>query len=270
MNAKKGIAFVTTSPTDAVVDSVLLGGKQGASWYYTWSPVSSVPDAHGAEFVPMLWDASPAQWAALRANYHADYTGWLLFLNEPNHPQQANMSPETAAIVYHALRLEYPLAQIVAPGCWDRPLQDAKTGEWSMGGDHWLTEWREAHWRWFHSYPDVAAYAVHYYTGREPYNAVVRFYSEWLQKNDHRYGVQVWLTEFRFCNEWWADVPGFDLAHYMRQQIKATQMLFYLDRWAYFANREYLADPIVSNDDCHIGLNTDEGLTNLGRVFMDL
>ena len=180
------------------------------------------------------------------------------------------MSPETAAIVYHALRLEYPLAQIVAPGCWDRPLQDAKTGEWSMGGDHWLTEWREAHWRWFHSYPDVASYAVHYYTGREPYNAVVRFYSEWLQKNDHRYGVQVWLTEFRFCNEWWADVPGFDLAHYMRRQIRAMEALPWLARYAYFANREYLADPVVSNDGCHIGLNTDEGLTNLGKVYLDL
>ena len=69
MNAKKGLAFVTTSPTDAKVDSVLLGGKQGAAWYYSWRPVSPVADAHGAEFVPMLWDASQANWTALQANY---------------------------------------------------------------------------------------------------------------------------------------------------------------------------------------------------------
>ena len=30
MNAKKGLAFVTTSSTDATVDAVLLGGKQGS------------------------------------------------------------------------------------------------------------------------------------------------------------------------------------------------------------------------------------------------
>ena len=65
-------------------------------------------------------------------------------------------------------------------------------------------------------------------------------------------------------------MPGFDLALYMRQQIRAMEKLPYLDRWAYFANREYLADPVVSNDGCHIGLNTDEGLTNLGKVFMSL
>ena len=31
MNLKKGLAFVTTSPTDAVVDSVLLGGEHSIS-----------------------------------------------------------------------------------------------------------------------------------------------------------------------------------------------------------------------------------------------
>ena len=40
MNAKKGLAFVTTSPTDAKVDSVLLGGKQGAAWYLSLIHIS--------------------------------------------------------------------------------------------------------------------------------------------------------------------------------------------------------------------------------------
>ena len=270
MNAKKGLAFVTTSPTDAKVDSALLGGKQGAAWYYSWRPVSPVADAHGAEFVPMLWDASQANWTALQANYPPDYAGWIMGPNEPNHPQQAAMLPTEAAICWHQLREAYPLARLVAPAPWDRPLRDSKTGEWGSEGDHWLTEWREAHWRLYNCYPDPDAYALHYYTGKDPFRAVVRFYMEWIYHNDARPGVHIWLTEFRFCNEWWEGVPGFDLALYMRQQIRAMEKLPYLDRWAYFANREYLADPIVSNDNCHIGLNTDEGLTNLGKVFMSL
>lgn len=145
MNQKKGLAFVTTSPTGATVDAVLLGGQRGASWYYSWSPASPVADAHGAEFVPMLWDSSQTQWAMLLANYQPDYAGWVMGPNEPNHPQQAAMTPTEAAICWHLLREAYPLAKLVAPAPWDRPIKDGKTGEWTHEGDHWLSAWMHEH-----------------------------------------------------------------------------------------------------------------------------
>lgn len=108
---------------------------------------------------------------------------------------------------------------------------------------------------------------MHYYSGKEPCKAIERFYAEWVQKNDWRADVHIWLTEFRFCNQWWADVPKYDLADYMRRQIRAMEALPYLDRYAYFSNRNY--DPVVT-DGCDIALNTDDGLTNLGKVYMSL
>lgn len=267
MNPKKGLAFVVTGNDVAEKDSILLGEPTGASWYYSWSPRSPVKPENekGAEFVPMLWDSSQYNWATLLNEYPASYTGWIMGPNEPNLGSQSNMSPVEAAICWHQLRESYPSAKLLSPACWDRPILNTKTDKWEHEGDHWLSAWIHEYWLRYKQFPNPDAWSLHYYSGRTPAAAVERFYKEWVLKNDDRGGIKVWLTEFRFCHQWLLDVPGNDLAKYMRKQFRLLDYMPYLERYAYFANRN--CDPIIT-DGCDIALCDDNGLTDMGRVFM--
>ena len=272
MNPKKGLAFVVTGPDIVERDRVLLGGKHGAAWWYAWSPTPpmTAEQSNGALFVPMLWSDNEHLWDILIANYPSTYDGPILFLNEPNHPDQADILPVDAAKAFHRLRLLFPLAQIVAPACWDRSTQDTVTEQWSLDSAHWLLEWREAYYRLYQTYPDVFAYALHYYNdGLQPATACRRFY-EWVQKYDQRLGIKVILTEWRLCNEMWDRVANYDLAAHFRHQVREMEAFDWLWGWAYFANAEYPDDPYVSNADCHIALKDKDGLTPLGLVYVSL
>jgi Glycosyl hydrolase catalytic core len=78
----KGLAWADTRyPEDLAALNV--------SWFYVWGP--SGPDIPGVERVPMLWGGN------ISTAIQPDYAGDLLVLNEPNLPNQANVSPTAAA-----------------------------------------------------------------------------------------------------------------------------------------------------------------------------
>ena len=159
INPKKGIAFAVTANDVAEKDSILLGEPFGASWYYSWSAKSPVrpENEKGAEFIPMLWDASQYHWSVLKDNYSSDYTGWIMGPNEPNLSTQANMTPVEAAICWYQLRESYPLAKLLSPVCWDRPILNKKTQKWEHEGDHWLSAWIHEYWLRYNHYPEPDA-----------------------------------------------------------------------------------------------------------------
>lgn len=90
---KRGIAF-----NSADVVSQFQSPK--VSWAYNWAtnPNGAVP---GVEYVPTLWGAKMFDYWKNDANKALSTgCGHLLGFNEPDHPEQANMSPQAAAAAY--------------------------------------------------------------------------------------------------------------------------------------------------------------------------
>lgn len=276
MVKNKGIAFSgTTREADKIDRDILLGGensvgRNGAGWFYCWSPLPQVEPPDGVEFVPMLWNASQEMWTMLINNYDPGYTGWIMGPNEPNHPKQANMSPVEAAICWNQLKERYPLAKLVSPACWDRPIFNKKSSKWEQQGDHWLSAWMHEYWLRYNCMPNPDAYGIHHYSDIEPARAVQRFYDEWLLKNDDRPEVELWLTEFAIPDEQWRNVLDNDLAKHVRKEINTLKKIPRFTRYAWFSNREYPIDPVVSNPNSHIALNSDDGLTGLGKAYLSV
>lgn len=76
--------------------------KSGASWYYNWGRCPSDDQA----CIPMTWGGEDP-------SLPLDYDGYLLFLNEPDRPDQANKTPEEALILYKYFTSKYPDAKMI-------------------------------------------------------------------------------------------------------------------------------------------------------------
>lgn len=94
--AKRGLAY-----NNATLAS-LFAGKSQVSWAYNWDSTSSLlPIAF--EYVPMLWGIGvdhTESWDSAVSSAVASGSTHLLSFNEPDHPDQANISPGIAAAGY--------------------------------------------------------------------------------------------------------------------------------------------------------------------------
>jgi len=98
---KKGLIGASYSDLD----------RLGASWYTKWTNSNSSSDLAHSEYVPMLWAGE------IDENISQGYSGPIIFLNEPDLPGQANISPEDAVDLLEAAREYYPNAWFVFGGC---------------------------------------------------------------------------------------------------------------------------------------------------------
>jgi len=96
----------------------------GVSWWYNWGydpVIDSSPDCPVAPgFVPMIW----GHWTNSEFPPLPEYDTVLGF-NEPNHHDQANLDPESAAMAWLELQEAYPDKTLVSP-CASPPA----TEEW--------------------------------------------------------------------------------------------------------------------------------------------
>ncbi|KAL5346677.1 hypothetical protein ACLOAV_008384 [Pseudogymnoascus australis] len=94
--AKRGLAY-----NNAMLAS-LFTDKSQVSWAYNWDSTSSLlPIAF--EYVPMLWGIGvdhTERWDSAVSSAVASGSTHLLSFNEPDHPDQANISPGIAAAGY--------------------------------------------------------------------------------------------------------------------------------------------------------------------------
>lgn len=95
LNLKKGIGM----PYPQFQEDLT---RSGASWYYNWG---ACPEGD-TKCIPMTWNGEDP-------NLPVDYRGYLLFLNEPDRPEQANKTPEQAIILYKYYTNKYPNAKLV-------------------------------------------------------------------------------------------------------------------------------------------------------------
>jgi len=108
----RGLCSRTAMPDGRTPDNI--------SWYYNWNPN---PKPRGDLLpVPMIWGSRtyPATatqrtiWGAVPL-LPADYSGALLWLNEPMEKTQANVTVEEAAAAFWYTRRMWPKARIIGP-----------------------------------------------------------------------------------------------------------------------------------------------------------
>jgi len=198
------------------------------TWWYNWHTqpnhhvegyctCDTAPDC-GPEptepaFVPMVW------------GYHEEDRPWhddindpvdekypiILGFNEPNHSDQSDIDPETAAVAWVELQEMYPDRILVSPA--------------PAGGD---TNWFDK----FFEYCEVLNcridyLATHDYVGHA--NQVMNR----LEMLYHKYGKKIWLTEFAMCctrNQ--AEVEAF-----VKAIIPKLEEADYVYRYSWFITR---------------------------------
>lgn len=115
-SAKRGIAYDLATEQDLAVLA------PGVSWWYDWGlrPNTGVPTDHaarfGMDFIPMLWGNFDTAQALAFLQAHPEIR-YLLLLNEPNLTDQANLTPEQAALLwprYEAIAVQTGV-QLVGP-----------------------------------------------------------------------------------------------------------------------------------------------------------
>ncbi|NJN54489.1 MAG: hypothetical protein HC804_06890 [Anaerolineae bacterium] len=203
-------------------DDDVLGGVE---WYYTYGLHPYRDEA--AQFVPMLWcDRWPAYDYAsgydyiteAQKLYPPEYSGWFLFLNEPDLPGsdsggQCGMSPKQAAYFYKAVVGIWPQARLVGP---------AVSHEDYRAGWVWLRQWYKEVVKLGLPLPERAA--LHTYLPGDP-NAILDSYHEAVRPYANAPAL-IWITEFGHCQPAQA-----------RRMLAVFQSRADIDRYAWFTTR---------------------------------
>ncbi len=198
---KAGVAF--SSHTDGAERVALLG--RSVAYWRGWQVGGALPgDKWGLAYTPSLWCdffARKGVTTTLQYQLHvldalgSDYSGPLLFLNEPDlgfygHYGQCEVSPYRAAQLYVHVREKLPHAQLVGPGLSHVDY---------IQGYRWLDAWWRAVVAITGEPPEMAAWDVHNYIQQgdplAPYDAL----EAWLVAR----GVEnpkFWITEWGTCN----------------------------------------------------------------------
>ena len=193
-----------------------------AEWNYDWTPTGQVP---------MLWGGNPSD------AIPGDYTGDLLFLNEPNLETQSNVTPDEAVAKLAVVRAAYPRARII--GC---------------GVSVWATGWV---YYFLRAGGVVDAWHVHAYTEEWITPAVAQNY---LMQHHLQTGGEYWITEygspagslndFRSMTEW-----------FMRQP--------WITRIAAYTNRQPEGVPWAIGKGCDM-VRADGTLNPIGEYYRGL
>ncbi|QDS71676.1 hypothetical protein FKW77_008023 [Venturia effusa] len=174
VGGKRGIAY--NSPSLA---KLLIGKSQ---WAYNWASVNGGL-ASGVEFLPMLWGAGTEKtgtWVKdATAGIAAGATA-LLGFNEPDHTEQANMSPQAAATAFktHMTDNFAGKAKLVSPA--------VTNGGGSMGLG-WLKSFMS-----LCTDCKIDAIAIHWYDS----SSNVDYFKQHIQDAHSQFGLPIYLTEF--------------------------------------------------------------------------
>jgi hypothetical protein len=202
----KGIAMAY--PNTADLEAV------NASWWHQWG---KCPD--DTRCVPMTWGGEDPQ-------LPVDYSGYVLFLNEPENPAQANISVRDAIQLYVNYTAQYPQAK------------------WVIGNSLFWGDWAQ----WLVDFKALCAvtdgciapeyWGVHVYmrcgTGYEA--DCMAFVNGNLTYLHATLGGTFWVTEF-------AEIKGnLKLDKMMVDYFNRTN---WIARYAYFTNKSMPSDPWV-------------------------
>ena len=231
-----------------------IGGREkqvpalGASWYYTWggNKPADGPSPAVAEFVPMQWGYYPTgnpQDDINYVNFMKSQPGVknLLAFNEPDHPDQSNLSVASALDGYQYLAASG--MRVGSPACADDNSQ-------------WMTDFMQG-------VSDrklrMDFLCVHNYT-RDPW--------QFLQSIDdlhNRYWwLPMWITEFAPA-DWSGNNPVSDAEaqNFMKIVVPELNSRWYVERYAWYSG----SSPGPWTLGSAALVNGDGSLTDIGRLY---
>ena len=253
-SSKRGIAYSLTNTADLNVLA------PGISWFYNWAQapnavVKPLLSSKNVEFVPMIWNGNQTS-ITVANSYCASNPDnrYLLGFNEPNFPDQANMTPSVAAAFWpklEQLATTYNLKLIAPVTNYSAGIYDVKYGKVMYQDPYSYLD------TFFSICPSckVDYIAVHWY-GHGGLETVVN--TMW-----NKYKKPIWVTEFA---SWDNSIPKMTL------QLEKEFMLKYVDwlennpnvmRYAWFTGR-------ATNNDYIDILGSSGKLTELGELYLKM
>lgn len=269
-----GIAGVGTGPSTGTQAQLT---ALGATWFFDWGanlgatrPGYPNRASYATEYVPMGWGAySVAQTTAIKAWLATHPDSYVLLLNEPNNPDQANLfcldAGKSIDKYAEAIWADYLDARLIVGGIYT---SDSSPYTWQAGLAYmdcmmltiqpWVRE-------------KIAGYHYHYYPWFEPITVpklqgAVNGLCRW------RPDKECWLTEFGLIG-WAANSPNRE--QYMRDSITWLSTVpsggkAPVTRWAWFALR---CQPGCGEQCCPAALylyDDSDIITKWGRLYQSL
>ena len=247
---KRGIGIAWNNPKTASRSCDDLASLN-VSWFYTWLPVHPCPGDTTVEFIPMI---QKQQYMSYVDTINQTGATTLLGFNEPDEPNQADMTVERAIELWPYL-METGL-RLGSPSATQYPASQNIDG----GGPQWL--------KWFMGNVTKLNYRVdficiHYYMFKppNPYNSIDNLRQFLLNINSSYPGYKVWLTEFNNSTGTVQDNIGYFEAAYKLFTDEFPDLVeaysWFTDRWDYSA-----ANPNYFTNDANTGQ-----LTQFGQVY---
>ena len=251
---KRGIAYDIRNAQD------LEALRDGVSWWYNWTHrvgTSASREDYQMEYLPMLWGHdSSAEFAETKQFFldHPDVE-YLLVLNEPNLTDQANMTPQRAAVEW--VKYEQLQADLAAEGRAIKLVGPQITwGTMPNYGDPLV--WMDA---FYEAYGELSG-------GGQPVIDYLAFhwYDYGLEEQLNRlrkYGKDIWITEMANWNAQ-IDTEAKQIQQ-MTQMVALAESRSDVFRYAWFIGRW---DP----DPHHTSLfeAAPGQLSGLGQVYVNL
>ncbi|MEU3256175.1 glycosyl hydrolase [Streptomyces sp. NPDC006997] len=208
---------VSLNPVEGAAQALV---DSGASWYYNWaSSTGEVAKPDGVEYVPMIWGPGSVTDAELGAAAREGTN--LLGFNEPDHPGQADMSPEQALDLWP--RLEATGLRLGAPAVASgADLEGGWLDRFMKGADErgLRVDFVPVHWYGADFGPDAPEHLRRY-----------------LQAVHDRYGKPVWLTEYGLIDfsQGTPRYPGAEeQAAFVGSSTRMLERLDFVERYAWF------------------------------------
>jgi hypothetical protein len=256
-SSKRGLAYNLTDAAD--LDTL----KSGVSWWYNWYYTTTAPanyfDDYQMEFIPMLWggNTSNNDMTAVK-NFILNHpeVKYLLVMNEPNLTDQANRTPEQAAVDW--LKYEQVVNDLAAQQRTVYLVGPAMT--WgTMPNYSDPVVWLDAFYNAYKSAnsgrpPKIDYLAFHWYD----YGLAAQL--DRLQK----YGKQIWLTEMANWNP--------QINSYQKQAVQMVEMINICEtradvfRYAWFIGRGTYPD----NKFTYLFNPSPGELNDLGKLYLSL
>lgn len=231
-SSKRGLSYNDISLLD------LFEGSSTIDWCYNWGSSADGTVPSSLEYIPMLWgleSSATSNWLTNAKAAIADGASAVLAFNEPDNPDQSNITPANAAAGY--IQYMNPLsgsAQLGAP---------AVTNGGSPEGLTWLESFITA----CNGECDIDFVPIHWYDSASNY----AYFKEYVQEAYVAGGNRtLWITEFG------ATGTDAEVVEFLTVVMPWLDEQEYVGRYAYFM------------DEVGVLAETTTELSEIGSTFM--
>jgi hypothetical protein len=232
-SVKKGFVYSRKDATSPIKIDAL-----NPDWYYNWN-YAPTDGIIARPFVPMVWSATTASNDTVMTLLSADNTQPLLGFNEPDRPDQSNLSVAQALSLWPTL---------VKTG---RRLGSPATATTATKAGGWFEQFMISN-------PKVDFIAIHWYASPNPLsllNIVDSLYA--------KYRLPIWITEFAVAD--WTTPNKYtaaQVAEFMKAVIPELEKRDHVERYCW--KTRTLSDPNMGSSSL---FNDDGSLTDLGVLY---